>query len=195
MGITIDSYSDALKTRMLSQMKILGCKLGAFPPKTLYETWILDESYNKMIAAVDMFFHRFPSNQDSSMRICTLRSRYKDCSGLLSIGYICNLLNLSQESKILDWIFTEKLSDEMEQMLKIEEEITGENSYFPYQSDLKLVQKTYYFATKNPHTYFVIHAVGTLLNSTRSKHAKFLSDHNVINNVFNAKINCICIFK
>ena len=85
MGITIDSYSDALKTRMLSQMRILGCRLGAFPPKTLYETWVLDESHNKMIAAIDMFFNKFPSHEDSSMKICTLRSRFKDCSELLSI--------------------------------------------------------------------------------------------------------------
>ena len=51
-----------------------------------------------------------------------------------------------------------------------------------------LVQKTFYSTSKNPHTYFVIHAVGTLLKSTRSKHAKHLSDRNILNNVYNAKL-------
>ena len=73
-------------------------------------------------------------------------------------------------------------------MMKETEEVTQADSYFPYLSDMKLVQKTYYSAAKNPHMYFVIHAVGTLLQSARSKNAKHLSDHNIINNVFNAKV-------
>ena len=87
MGSTIDTYIDVLKTRILAQMKLLGCRLGAFTPKNLYETWILDDSYNKMVSAIDMFFNRFPTHQDSCMRICTLCSRFKDCSGLLSVFY------------------------------------------------------------------------------------------------------------
>ena len=72
----------------------LGCKLGAFPLKTMYETWVLDDSYNKMISVIDMFMTKFPTHEFSKIRICKLRSRYKDFSALLSIGYICSLVDL-----------------------------------------------------------------------------------------------------
>ena len=98
------------------------------------------------------------------------------------------MVDLKDESRFLDWLYTEKLASEALQMMREDEEITDAFSYFPYQTDLKLVQKTYYSAAKNPHMYFVIHAVGTLLQSSRSKNANHLSDHNIINNAFNAKI-------
>ena len=188
MGLTVDSYTDALKTRILGQMRVLGCRLGAFPPKTLYETWILDESYTKMLAAIDMFLNKFPSHADSCMRICTLRSRFKEYSALLSIGYICNLLSLDEECKVVDWLYTEKLAFEMILMLKDTQEILEAYSYFPYQSNLKVVQKSFYSASKTPHSYFVFHSVGTLLQSTKSKNAKHMSGHNILNNINNAKL-------
>lgn len=142
----------------------------------------------KMVAAIDMFFTKFPDHELNALRVCTLRSRFRDCTALLSIGYFASLVSLEHESDTLDWFLTEKQADEAVQMMDRKQELTKEDSYFPYQSDMRLVKKTYYSAAKNPHIYFVLHAAGTLLNSSRSKNAKYLSDHNIVNNVVNAKI-------
>lgn len=165
VGSTVDTYVDTLRTKILAQLKLLGFKRGAFLPKTLSETWALDESYIKMVAAVDMFLFKFNTPELSNLRICTLRSRYKDCSGLLSIGYFCNLVNSEDKSQLLDWLYTEKLAEEVISMMSDQDELTQPHSYFPYRSDMKLVQNTYYSAARNPNLYFLIHDAGTLLRS------------------------------
>ena len=68
-------------------MKLMGCKLGAFPPKTLYETWVLDDSYTKMTAAIDMFLNKFPTHEMSKMRyvLYVLDSRIVQLFCLLGI--------------------------------------------------------------------------------------------------------------
>ncbi|APG78719.1 putative nucleoprotein [Hubei dimarhabdovirus virus 2] len=188
VNIPVQTYFESLRDRIFKLMKNAGCKLGTFPPPSLYDTWPLDEGYAKMIAAIDMFYSKFPARPGSILRICTLRSRFKDCASLLSVGYISDLLNLTNESAFLDWIWTEKIASEMIRMLHPNEEVVKNDSYFPYQTDFRLVNKTYYSASKNPQIYFLIHAVGTLLSSTRSKNAKFLSDSNIVNNIQCAKI-------
>lgn len=187
-GITITDYLDTLKAKFLTQMRNKGYTGSTYPTQSVFESWPQDESYMKMVAAIDMFFSKFPDHEHNALRVCTLRSRFRDCTALLSIGYFSSLVSLEHESDTLDWLLTEKQADEAVQMMDPNQELTKEDSYFPYQSDMKLVKKTYYSAAKNPHIYFVLHAAGTLLNSSRSKNAKYLSDHNIVNNVVNAKI-------
>ena len=66
--------------------------------------------------------------------------------------------------------------------MKSSEEFNRSDSYFAYQSDIGLVQKTYYSATKNPHTYFFIHGIGTLIHTQRSKNAAFVCEQNLTKN-------------
>ena len=65
-------------------------------------------------------------------------------------------IDLDEESKVLDWVFTEKLASGALQMMQDSEDITESHSYFPYQSDLKLVQKTYYSAATFQTYFFII---------------------------------------
>lgn len=103
----------------------------------------------KMVAAVDMFFNKFPDHEYNALKVCTLRSRFRDCTALLSIGYFSSLVSLEHESDALDWFLTEKQADEAVQMMNPDQELTQEDSYFPYQSDFRLVKKTYYSSAKN----------------------------------------------
>ena len=48
----------ALRDKILACAKLKGYD-GAFPPSSLYKTWLLDLSYRRMIAAIDMFFTEF----------------------------------------------------------------------------------------------------------------------------------------
>lgn len=102
VNLEIDSYTDLLKTKILNQMKLLGFDGAVLPPKTLYDTWPLGESYNAMAVAIDMFLSKFNTHQLIYARISTLRSRFRDCSGLLTLGFFCNLVGMESESDVLD---------------------------------------------------------------------------------------------
>ena len=112
----------------------------------------------------------------------------RDCSALMSLEYIKNLLNMEDDSDIFDWIYTNQMEVEICNMIKESEEYNVINSYFPYQADLMLVNKAYYSNTKNLQTHLFIHSIGTLSKSGRSRNARHVSDINSLNFVQNAKI-------
>lgn len=187
-NLLIIGYEDDLRGRIYRLIQSMDASIPALPPSAMYDNWILDESYRKMVAAIDMFLFKFPNHECAAFRMCTIRSRFKDCAGLLSLGFMSSLLNLETDSVFLNWVFTEKIAEELIKMMIKGNEITNPGSYFPYQSDMGVVKKTYYSTTVNPHTYFVIHAAVTLLSSNRAKNARHLTEYNVTNNVVNAKI-------
>nr|QMP82261.1 nucleocapsid protein [Hymenopteran rhabdo-related virus OKIAV8] len=188
LKVSNESYYTLLRDRIFAQAKTYGMSGYSFPSKSMYEGWDLDDNYLKMVAAIDMTLYNFPNHPHASLRLCTLGSRFKDCAALLSVGFLANFVGMKSESLILDWLFTEKLADEICQMMREGQEYVKEDSYFPYQSDLRLVKKTYYSASKNPHIYFLIHAVGTLLGSMRSQNARMLCTSNLPANIVNAKV-------
>lgn len=185
---TNEDYYKELAKRVLLQAKVKGCPINSAPPKSMFDVWILDDDYAKIVAAVDMFLSKFTNILYSPLKICTISSRHRDCTALLSVGFIAGVAGLEQDSDILDWLFTQKLGMEALNLAKADEEIAQADSYFPYQSDMKLVQKTYYSAAKNKQLSFFLHAVGTLLGSTRSKNAQLLTEENLKNNYKNAII-------
>ncbi|KAJ8679341.1 hypothetical protein QAD02_015128 [Eretmocerus hayati] len=158
-----------------------------FPGRSVMTSWSQDLNFNKMVAAIDMFLCYFPMSSESDLRIGTLGSRYKDCSAFLSVGLLTKTLGMKKESQLLNWIFTEGLAAEFKQMMKRDQECMKVHSYFPYQADFGLVRRSYYSATKNPQLFFLLHAVGTLLQSTRSKNAVMISEDNIVNNSTSAK--------
>ena len=90
-----------------------------------------------------MYFCKFPKHDRSYLRVCTINSRYRDCDALMSLGYIKNLLNMKDEADILDWVYTNQMADEIFNMVQAKEEYNVTDSYFPYQADMGLVNKTY----------------------------------------------------
>ena len=146
------------------------------------------KSNNKLIAAYDMYFCKFPKHDRSYLRVCTINSRYRDCDALMSLGYIKNLLNIKDEADILDWVYTNQIADEIFNMVQAKGEYNETDSYFPYQADMGLFNKTYYSNTKNPQTHLFINSIGFLSKYARSRNARHISDINTLNLVQNAKI-------
>lgn len=65
--------------------------------------WINNKEFNMLIAAYDMYFRKFPHHKSANMRIGSTGSRYRDCAGLMSFGYLMNLLGMENLTDIMDW--------------------------------------------------------------------------------------------
>ena len=109
-------------------MKHLGYTSANYPADIVFDTWQLCYDYNKMIAAFDMYFCKFPKHEKSYLRVCTINSRMKDCAALMSLGYITRLLNMQDDSDIFDWVFTTQMAEELWNMIKETEEYTHDLS-------------------------------------------------------------------
>ncbi|AJG39192.1 nucleocapsid [Wuhan Insect virus 7] len=184
----LDSYREIIQKRIYDQMHQYGYKKGGYPSSFTSEDWAGSLDFTRMVAAIDMFLSKFPTLVQSQLRICTLTSRFKDCTALMSLGFIKEVLCLPDESEFLDWIFTAPIAAEAEAMARHGQETLEPDSYFPYQSDLRLVNRTHYSASANENIFFLIHAIGSLLHVQRSMNAKKTTDKNIINNSCNAKI-------
>ncbi|AOX47519.1 nucleoprotein [Orgi virus] len=154
----------------------------------VYTSWQGDRIFNKLVAGIDMFLMRFPQHQWGHLRLGTIGSRFRDCAALLSYGYLMKQLGTSKSIEILDWVFVESIGDDIDQMMKKEEELDQPYSYFPYQVDMGLVHKSAFSTVANPHFYFFAHAIGTLLLSERSKNAIQVLDGSIPNILYNAII-------
>lgn len=141
-----------------------------------YESWAMDTGYTGLIAAIDMFFYRFPNHSSAKIRVCTTGSRYRDCTSLLSYSYISDLLGFPNFEQLVLWMFIPAIGDEIDRMMKSGEENVDQYSYFPYQIDLRLVRKSCYSATANPLFHQFAHAIGCLMKSDRSMKARFITD-------------------
>lgn len=188
--ISDQAYAEDIKKRIVIQMKALGSGNTTFPSSSAYEGWTDDENYCKMAGTIDMFFHHFPNHPLSRIRIATLSTRFRDCSGLTSVGFITGILSLKDESEFLDWVFTEQIGMELLNMFHEmdDAEMVKDESYFHYQSDLRIVKRTWYSAVKNPNLFVVVHFIGSLMGIERSKNARMWYEDNITNNVCMAKI-------
>ena len=80
--------------------------------ENVYDGWTNDQSYMKVCAVVDMFFTMFKEHKWAGIRLATIRSRYKDCAALISLGYIVRVLGMESESEYLEWVFTDRQAAE-----------------------------------------------------------------------------------
>ncbi|CAG9824060.1 unnamed protein product [Phaedon cochleariae] len=170
-------YKSQIAQRITTQMKsVSAAATDMTEAVSIYQSWENNRTYCTLVAAADMFFHRFPNHHLSNMRIGTTGSRYKDCAALMSLGYIMDLLGLDNLSDLFEWVFLNKIGDEIDSMMKENEELCDQYSYFPYQVDLGLVNKSKYSAAANPHFFEFIHLIGCLLRSQRSMNARHICD-------------------
>lgn len=68
------------------------------------------------------------------MRVGTTGSRFRDCAGLMSYGYLLALLNMGNVSSLLEWVFVETIAKDINRMMQEDEKLDTQFSYFPYQS-------------------------------------------------------------
>ncbi|CAN8016386.1 unnamed protein product [Ixodes persulcatus] len=128
-----------------------------------------------MVAAIDMFLYRFPTNQYATVRVGTMASRYKDCSVFTSLCSTVSAVSIPVE-ELYRWIYVREVAKEAFEMLQDSEEMDDEYSYAAYLSDLKLVTKSPYSAVANPRLHSWLHCLGSLLLAERSLNARHLND-------------------
>lgn len=155
---------------------------------TNYSKWLGDENYVKLIAAIDMFYYKYPMSDYSELRIGTLSSRYKDCASLMSYAHFKKITGMKSHFSMATFMFCPGLGTDLVRMFGPPEEISLEYSYFPYQVDLGLTNKSPYSAVLNPSLYFWANCVGTFLDNSRSRNARMLLEDDIQSVFRNAKI-------
>lgn len=172
--VTNDEYAETLEQRMGAQVAAEGGKGITFHgARNIYSSWASDKTFLKMVAAYDMFLHKFKDHPDAILRMGSLGSRYRDCAGLLSLGFALSILNI-EAGDLMDWIYIKTMGDEMLRVSRPNQETGDPDSYFPYQSDMGLVTKSAYSSNANPYLFTWVHVIGSLIGHRRSQNARFI---------------------
>ncbi|AJG39228.1 nucleocapsid [Yongjia Tick Virus 2] len=152
-----------------------------------YGAWVQDPTYLKIVAAVDMFFCKFKDSPWAIVRFGTLGSRYRDATALTTLNHITQRTGLTIDQFML-WIFNDTVADELDRMSREGQELDKHDSYVPYIRDMGLSAKSPYSAQLNPAFHFFCHAIGALMNSTRSINAKLGPEVDLTNTLANAQV-------
>ncbi|CAG4981903.1 unnamed protein product [Colias eurytheme] len=115
----------------------------------------------------------------------SLGTRFRDCAGLLSMGFAMGILNIDAGS-LMDWVFIPTMGDEILRLTHPGQESGDKYSYFPYQSDLNLVSRSAYSSNANPYLFHWIHIFGSLISHKRSINARMNFEGNLADIGLNA---------
>lgn len=74
--------------------------------------WEQNKEYSKLVAAIDVFFIRFPEHEHSKIRLCTIRSRYRDCAALVGFEYFRGILE-AKFGEVMMWVWTKGTYDDV----------------------------------------------------------------------------------
>lgn len=179
-------YVDGLKKRMWTQIR---CHVDPEMKKEELDQfdfagwidhnldWSQERDYGVIVAAYDMFWSKCKDNKYASLRVCTIRSRYLDCTAFMGWQYLRNITK-SSFLELATWIWDESIASEFRQVFKKGEELDKEDSYLPYLSSMKISRKSPYSASVNPYLHMWIHSYGCLKSTTRSYNAKMVGEIN-----------------
>ncbi|AJR28390.1 nucleoprotein [Sweetwater Branch virus] len=147
---------------------------------SLYNSWVSNFNYTKLIASFDMFFYKFKDHEYSLMRFGTIPSRWKDCGAITSLSHLKNLTGMDLE-EIVTWIFVPSIGKEICRMMKAGQELDKADSYVPYLMDFGLSMKSPYSSTANAGLYTWIHMIGSIMHSQRSINARMVNENELPN--------------
>lgn len=140
-----------------------------------FEHWLKDRSYLSLIAALDMFLHRFGCHDMAILRAGTIVSRYKNCAAIEDIKSVCTSTKMGLY-EFLQWVFDKQAANEVDVILHQGQELWSEHSYAPYISDLGLCRRSPYSATANPLMHYLCSAVEALISDKRRLKSKVTCD-------------------
>lgn len=115
---------------------------------TCCKQWYSNSDFRMIVAALDMYWTKFPESEYAKLRVCTLNSRYKDCSSLSEIRHLSSMTALSI-SKSFEFIFSARVRNEIIGIGKEGEESAQVDSYFPYMREMQLSRKSPYSSSVN----------------------------------------------
>ncbi|KZS03390.1 Uncharacterized protein APZ42_033850 [Daphnia magna] len=122
--------------------------------------WSAHSEFRKIVAAIDMFLAAAQQTRFTSVRVATLGSRYLQCSGLMSLQYLWNILGWDNDC-LVGFMWDTKLVEDVIQLLENGQEYDCLNSYLPYLMDFGLVVKSAYAAASVPRFTIFCHAIGS----------------------------------
>ncbi|AJR28440.1 nucleoprotein [Sena Madureira virus] len=140
-----------------------------------YSGWLKNKSYLKVVASIDMYFNKFSTSDNASVRIGTLGSRYKDMAAWVSLGYLIKITGQTGND-LLKWIWERPIAEQIVRLCEPGQEDDQDDSYFPYGHDMGFVPISPYSTSANPDLFIWIHFIGALLNKTRSRNARMMED-------------------
>lgn len=110
-----------------------------------YRSWLNDPWFCSMIAFVDMYMAKHPKHPFSEVRLGTITSRFKDCSALMDLSFLCEILG-GDVGTTGSWVWSQKLRDDLVRLNKDHEEADRVDSYTPYMMEIQLSPKSPYSA-------------------------------------------------
>lgn len=140
--------------------------------------WGRDLSFCALIACIDMYMVKLPRHPLAEIRIGTKTSRFRDCSAITDLTFLCETLN-ADFTEVAAWMWSKNLNDDFKRVRHQGEEVDKPDSYTPYLRDLRLSPKSPYSTKSNPHLHFWIHIIGVCLGSTRSQNSRIVGDINI----------------
>ncbi|QQP18745.1 putative nucleoprotein [Soybean thrips rhabdo-like virus 1] len=146
-------------------------------------SWGSTDNFRKLVAAIDMFFNKFPDHRFAKIKVATLSSRFRDCGGLSAIKFLTGLIGTSTTSEALKYVMDSRAGAEIVRLSNDRGEMILPNSYFPYFRDLALCPKSPYSSSANPAIYNFTYCLGTFLGRTRAFNARLFSDDGIRNSV------------
>ncbi|AVM87299.1 nucleoprotein [Hainan black-spectacled toad rhabdovirus] len=165
------AYSEALLSKLKEHiLSLSNGKLEIIGGTAGQKDWLCNANFLRLVGAIDMYYYRFDQVDSALIRFCTLTSRYRDCSALLSIGYFCRITGIT-EVDFAAWVWADKVADQVVQVLKDGQETEYEYSYFCYFSCMGMGKNSPYSASNNAELHAWVHAVGALLHQGRSVNA------------------------
>lgn len=178
MNISNDQYRLNVGSNINQQLSAnrapSGVTTGGY---SVYRHFMADPDYLKLIAAIDMYLHKFKKHKFSPVRVGTITSRYKDCASLLDVSHLKTMTGMNCGA-IGRWIWVSQLFKEMERLSLAGQEIDQADSYMPYMMEFALADKSPYSTAVNPHMHFWVHVIGCRLGNQRSKNAKNVGNVN-----------------
>lgn len=178
MNISNDQYrlnvGSTINQQLAANRAPSGVTTGGY---SVYRHFMADPDYLKVIAAIDMYLHKFKKHKFSPARVGTITSRYKDCASLLDVSHLKTMTGMNCGA-IGRWIWVAQLFKEMERLSFAGQEIDQADSYMPYMMEFALADKSPYSTAVNPHMHFWVHVVGCRLGNQRSKNAKNVGNVN-----------------
>lgn len=76
------------------------------------KSWYNNPEFRKLIAVLDMFWTKFPDSPGAKLRVCTLNSRFKDCTSISELRHLSEVSG-KKVGEILRYIFSARVGDEL----------------------------------------------------------------------------------
>ncbi|UOX72930.1 nucleoprotein [Wufeng Myotis altarium vesiculovirus 1] len=174
---TVPEYRALLMRNLIAQCQAASGRAKNLTRDTeiFFDNWGADPNFCKIVAGVDMFYHRFKKSQRASLRFGTIVSRYKDCAALSTFSHLVKMTGL-KPGEVVCWILLPSVLTEFRALMAPGNEIDESMSYMPYLIDMGLSQKSPYSSVRNPCFHFWGQLTALLIRSSRAKNARVPND-------------------